>query len=531
MKGFMRALVVALIVAMSGCVSTPLQRDIDDHVATANQDATELVARAVDVKESYYVEHDEPYISAHAIGISKTADEPEFLRRNVTLRRQYPVTLQQVAEFLATGNSIPVAVTRDAIESAVTAAVDPLTQQLPPPQNAAAGQITPGAFYLQYEGTVKGLLDLVAARTANSWAYRAGKIVLYHRDTRTFHVEVIPGDSRLTSTITNVSGTSSDAGEAGARGGTEASSGQTTEMSVDLKLFDTVALTVQNMLSEGAKSTASPSTNTITVTDTPEVLDRIDAYIDELNARMTRLVSLHVRVYSVDIEDAENYAVNWEAIYRSMSGSIGVDALSLGNAPDDAQSIAVSVIDEGSNYAGSSLLLQALAKQGTVAVQTSVPVVTLSGQPVPVQIASQTSYLAKVETTLVQDAGALETITPGSVTTGFSLACLPVVLDNNDVLVQVQTTLSSLRQLREITADASGRGNRIEAPEVDSRDFMQRVRLKSNQTLVLAGFESDRFATDRRGIGSPKFQVAGGGTNAERKRTVLVVLVTPRVMG
>ena len=167
-----------------------------------------------------------------------------------------------------------------------------------------------------------------------------------------------------------------------------------------------------------------------------------------------------------------------------------------------------------------------VATQGTIAAKTSAGVATISGRPVPLQIADQVYFVNSSGATAVQNVGVQSTLSLGTVTTGTAMNLLPVILDNNDVLLQVSVDLSSNKGLRKVT---SGNAT-VEAPEIASRQFMQQVKLRSGSTLVMSGFEQESISSDQRGLGSPRFWFAGGGANSTKSHTILLILLTPKVV-
>ena len=545
----MNRLTIALIASLtllSGCATKTLktfERDQQGHLASATDDR----AGIANLQEGYLRRIDEVWVGDRSVTPATVGVEvmPDSIaQRQVSFRRQYPVTLQLVAEWISTHARVPVTVTADAASHAGETVVDPVAQLVgregtsrqnraaaAPAAGSAAAAPGDGAFYIQYDGSLRGLLDEVAARTGNSWAWRNGRAVLMHVDTRSFQIHAIPGRSTVEATVSNMTsaGGQSAGGDASSRmTQTSNESGQTTSVRTEIETFDTIAKSIEAMLSPKGKVFAAPATGTVSVTDVPAVLDRVGAFVRDLNQQMTRQVVVDVRVYAVDMEQNESYGIDWRLVWENVSSKYRlVTDLSAGPVDPDASSLNLSVIDNGSQFGGSQALLRALSAQGNVSIKSSAAVVTLSNQPAPVQIAEETTYLAESTTQLVANAGAAVSLTQGKVVTGFSMNVLPVVLDSNDVLLQLQMNLSTLRGLREI---ASG-DQRIEAPQIDARQFLQRVKLQSGSTLVLSGFEQDRINTDAKGIGKPTFTLAGGSRNGSRKNTVLVVTLTPKVLG
>jgi type IVB pilus formation R64 PilN family outer membrane protein len=106
------------------------------------------------------------------------------------------------------------------------------------------------------------------------------------------------------------------------------------------------------------------------------------------------------------------------------------------------------------------------------------------------------------------------------------MSILPHVLANGTVMLQFSTDISSLRGLRTVTSG----GSTIETPEMDTRNFLQRVSMKSNETLIISGFEQTDDNLDEQGVGQPKNMWLGGGYKAKSNREVIVILITPTTM-
>ena len=523
---FVGIVLASATVLLVGCLA-PLHRAVDRGVTEDARKAFVEVDRARDRNDALQ-DMGAIWVGGAPVAV-KTSTLPPALSNMVTFRSSSPVTLHQVAEFISTTVGVPVQVSPDAVEHAAIATVDP--------QAAALGNTTtPGAFSLQYEGTAHGLLDQLAARTGNSWAWRSGSVAIFHYDTRTFFVSSLPGRSTLNNSVGNKSqsggqGAGASGGEGGSGSQTQTSmlSGQTTTMESTVDSFDAIASAVKAMLSAGGRTAVSDATSSITVTDQPAVIDRVGEFIASLNDRLTRQVMVEVRVVSVELNENEVYGIDWSGVYQNIGDKIGYALNSTSQlAGDGVNNLNLAVINPTSPAFGSSVLLNALATQGNLSVKTSAMVGTLSGQPVPVQVGRETTYLASSETTQVALGAAQVSIKPGTVSTGFAMTLLPVVLDGDDILVQVAVSISTLRELRVVGSTAAN-GARIETPTIDSRQFMQRVKLRSGSTLVMSGFEQDSLQADSRGVGSPKFWALGGGTNSRRGRTVLVIILTPRL--
>ena len=280
------------------------------------------------------------------------------------------------------------------------------------------------------------------------------------------------------------------------------------------------------MLSHYGHVVSSPATGSITVTDTPDVLDRVAAFMRAQNASLSKQVLINVTVLSVSQSAQDSYGINWTAVYQALGTAFTITSVFPTTATNPV-SLAAQVITPNSRAAGTQAIISALSSQGKVRRKTSASITTLNNQPVPLQVATQQGYLASVSTTNTANVGSSTALVPGTVTTGFNMTLLPHILENSTVLLQFYTNISSLIQLRTVPA---GNGQSIQVPEVDTRNFLQRVSMKSGETLILSGYEGVNDDLAQRGVGAPQNYLLGGGFDGSRQREAIVILITPVAM-
>ncbi|WP_288463449.1 PilN family type IVB pilus formation outer membrane protein, partial [uncultured Pseudomonas sp.] len=289
---------------------------------------------------------------------------------------------------------------------------------------------------LAYSGRLSGLLDEVTARLGLAWRYspaeRAVRISYY--DTRVFDVYAFGDDQVIESTVRSGMNTSAGVGS-GTSGGTggssnsgvsgESGSSQSTTVRLKSSILADIQNNVKAMLSTApaGRSFLSTSTGTLTVTDRPEVLDRIQAYLDSTNRSISQQVLFNVKVFEVTLNDTDQLGVNWAAVYKSLSNKWN---LSLANVVPGISTSAISgsvgiVNTSSSALAGSNVIIQALAEQGRVSNVRSPSVTTLNLQPAPLQIGNVKGYVAASSTTNTASVGSSTALTPGTITSGFNM--------------------------------------------------------------------------------------------------------------
>lgn len=540
----------AMLILGTGC--TGLSQKIDANIEQASSRASVLVNETGRAVPGSANEGIPPVVHESGIWIGRAAMKlgakplPPIFYEPATFDRTV-ATLSELAERITLRSGIPVKVAPEALgmnavappqlaEGAASTLRPSMRMPLLPanpglrpaePSGGMNAMATPVRITYT-NGNFKGLLDTAVARFGVSWKYEDGIIRIFHTDSRTFQISAIPGDSSFTANV--VSGAASTGGvggvtgagpaAGGSAGGVSANNSQNTTVASRLSVYSSIENTVKAMLSPHGKVVASPATGAITVVDTPESLDQIATYIDNENKVLVRQVVINVTVLSVSLTDNDEYGIDWNLVYRTLRNEYGL-ANRFASSLDSA-AFSAGVVGN-SRFSGSTVVIDALSKQGKVRRQTTASVVTLNNQPVPVQVARQTSYLQSSQTSVIAQVGAVTTLTPGTVTAGFNMSILPHVLSNGTVMLQFSGDLSTLRQIRPVESN----GNKIETPELDTRNFLQRVAMRSNETLIISGFEQTDENLDNQGVGQPKNYLFGGGVKASSNKDAIVILITP----
>ncbi|CAK6500844.1 MULTISPECIES: PilN family type IVB pilus formation outer membrane protein [Serratia] len=462
----------------------------------------------------------------------------------VAINRPGSITLAEVSAFISKRCRLPVVVTPDA--QAILAPTGGKTEQISGPvpapdpnglvplaalgdSSARAALVVSGGTALRgvfWQGELGGLLDNVTTRLGLSWRYEQGRIAIFYLDTRTFPVMFM--DSKASFGSKTVSGTTSSMGATGDSSGGglsgDSNTSQATEMEIKSSLYEDVTNTIKSMLTPGT-GRMNLSAGVLTVTDTPRVLEQIGRYLEDRNKELNRQVVLNVQVYSVEKRTQDQYGIDWNAVFNS--GSVG---LSLTNAftgaASDALNGGVSILD--GKGAGTKAFIKALSEQANVSVMTEASSMTTNLSAVPIQVALQQDYASNVTTENTANVGSSSSITKSTITTGFNMTVLPFLMPQSPKMqLQFAINMSDDPTMRTFTSEKTS----VELMKTRLKTFTQRVIMQSGQTLVLSGYQSLNNTANRQGVGSFRFFGLGGGANGENNKTMLVILITPVILG
>lgn len=542
-KTVFMALVAAGIVTLTGCTDTRISKDTELRVDQSLVQAEQMARSAANPNNR--VSHvDGLWFGGKTIETVQPVILPTiFYKKTIVIDRVNPMTISEVAERVTMDTGIPVRIAKEVLTPAGMPGkpgTSPSMPGLPPLPGAASGMNNASHVRLNYNGPLAGLLDTVAARFNTHWKYKDGVIQIYNLDTRTFTLNAIPGDAQLQANIGNGSSGSSvsastaststpNAPTASASVSASGSSGtaQNTSFSSNLSVWGEVGASIKAMLSPQGAVVVSPASGTVTVTDTPEILDRVTSFMDRENRSLTRQVLINVRMATVSVNDGDQFGINWALVYKQLSNHFGFQLNNNFAVDTTASGFTVSVPSNASGQlaalGGSQAVLSALSQQAKVGQIIDNPVTTLNNQPASVLIGNNKGYLQSIQTNNTANVGSSTALVPGTISSGFNMNLLPHLLDNGTVLLQYSIGLVRFNKLDQVTSG----GNMIQTPDYDTDNLLQRVALHSGETLVLTGFQQTNDSVTRQGVGSPYNSLFGGGIVANKAHNIVVVMITP----
>jgi type IVB pilus formation R64 PilN family outer membrane protein len=548
------AISAAAMSLLSGCAT---YREAQSDIRATDTKSTELMKKGLELSSpaSAITMDNSVYIGGSMFKVSDADDLPGFMNESTRFVKPDPVTFPEIisrvseklgkrvtltsdaTEFLngtkgdesgSTGSGAP---HRGAVEvrpnigedSSKSAAMDPLAI-LNSVEFRAGG--LPGAditFTMDYTGTVKGLLDNLAFKSNLFWKWDNGEIVFYRRETRTYTLDALPGTNSFAASVS--SARDSDDAE----GGVKASSSHTTDLKYAPKgLYEEISNEIKTIISKDASFAISEQTGTVTVTDTPRNLDKVQQYILKQNGIINKQIGIRTEVYEVTRNDSDDYAMDLNMLY-SGSKKYGFSLINSGISDSNKGSnLGMTILNPNSNFADSKAMLNAISAKGSVQLTTSNSVYTVNGQPVPVQVADEIHYLKKISKTQATTEGQEPTyeLEPGMVMSGFSMSILPRITSTGEIMMQFAVDISKLNSLDSITVG----DEMIQLPNRSTKNFLQRVNIKSGQTLMLAGFERTESDTSGSGPGSSMLWPFGGKISGSKKKVQTVIVMTPYIM-
>ena len=507
------SLLLAAFVFLSGCAVKDGGAPTVQLVEAKRDQLAELSSS----KTVSIAEH--PYLGAKPIVRQTDGEDIPVLNASVTLKQKG--TLSEIAASLSTIAPLSAQVsdtdaddpqpTKQGSSSPDLPALDDLG--LPPLASMS------GLIDVSYTGSLRGLLDTISSLSGYGWDYDAktNRITFSAMQVRTYTIMAAPGVITYDSQVSNkskerTSGSSisgSSINSTVSSGDTSSQTSQVHTSKIEMDIWKEIETAVKGLLSKRGTVSINQAAGTVTVRDSYTRLRDVTAYIDSINARLSRQVAITVRVWALELTDASSAGLNLQALFEN--NDVSVVAGSLGDL-GSASTAAVSVVK--GKLKGSSGTIKALKEWGRATQLSSAGGLLMSNQPLPVQAIKRHAYLAGM-TLATSEYNQTSEITPGEVTTGFAMTIIPHILPDRRVILQYMVTLSALDSMEEIDREQVY----VQLPQVSTRSFAQRSKMKMGQTLVLAGFEQST-----QNLGN-SLGVLNTSRDANFSKTLLVVTI------
>ncbi len=412
---------------------------------------------------------------------------------------------------------------------------------------------------MNYSGSIKGALDLLATKTGYVYSIRGNSIYWMAFVTRTFDIAFMPGGTDYL--MGKPSGSS--AAQTSAPGGTgsgnsvsnyvssDSSDSEYSSLKGSLSIWRDLDTTIKQLMSKDGHVMVSESTTSVTVRDRPTNVELISQYIANLNKTLSKQVLVKVQVLEIQLENDFDFGINWQLIASAfnkspfvVNGNYGTPISITTFTPQPT--IAGSLIPApqfGLNPAQSGstnltpsyqILLNALNQQGKTSIVSEPRVMCLNNQVSVIRIVQQNGYAASVQNSTISAGGVSASgsstitsqITPGTVITGLTLYILPKIMQDS-VYLQVNADLSTNNNFGSFTSGSGAGSASIQLPNITEKHFNQRSKIKSGDTLILSGF---RQVTNRVAANQFIESQTLGGKASQQITTETIVLITPIIL-
>lgn len=529
MNALLRLSTAGLVCAMlAGCSLASRMREIGEAYAEtrhAIQQRQQKFGAAFDHATGSHAarlaaqEVDRPWLAGRALPLARDVALPSALRTDVPASLVFsggPIDLPAIARRIAAATDIPVYVRPDALL--------PAEAFLPRLGGAPTVPVTTLAS-IELEGGAQPLarlLDGIGARLGVLWRYHNDRIEFYRTETRAFNIAALALEASTQASLGLATG---DTGQG------FVSTSQTRLESGEHDAFAVMQARLEPFLSRSGVVVAQRgATASIVVTDTPQVLDAIEAYLDRENHAMLRRVRLVFEELTVDTHDMAEAAFDWSLVFASARAAAALAV----PGPVAAGAATFSTHAGTGPFGGSEAVIKALSQAGKVVRHSSMPLITLNRRPVTHAVRTTFSYIDSVETTALAGAPGVAlpsvSVSQREQTVGSLLTLVPDVQDDGQILLSLAYDNTVAQPLRSVTLGSPSSGPlQLQQIAIDGNGTVQQVSLRPGQPLVISGFNRLRHESSGRRLNPDAPLALGGSDKAGTQQLTTVIVITAQV--
>ena len=264
---------------------------------------------------------------------------------------------------------------------------------------------------LNHNNSFKHLLDNIASHYGLWWKYTftdTDKMILFYRmETKTYLIE------KSSEELNNQE---------------KLSSSHTQEDD-----WESITKTLELMIGKSAGNIKiSKSDGYITVITSPDIMRKIDIYIDEINRLSRQRIAIKINLYDIIVDSESKYGLEWNKLNDTINIPQLLDKVLLNRS---------SLINE-------KIILSALQKIGKTNHITGTTVYTINGKSVPATFSKEEAYIKEISTVTSENnaghAKAETKVITDVAKSGFFMNVRPKIINNNEILLYFSLNLSSV---------------------------------------------------------------------------------------
>ena len=282
------------------------------------------------------------------------------------------------------------------------------------------------------------------------------------------------------------------------------------------------------------KIIADESNNALIIVATAQDYVIVHKVIKQLDV-MPLQVLIDATIVEVTLEDSLKYGIKWFLGHKDLGGEGAASSGGLGNLFTDAATAAAVASSGGFGYAFISnsndvkAVLNASAAENNLNVIASPSLMVLNHEEASIRVGDEVPLLTSESTNTSGGVDNVVTNTIEQRQTGVKLTVKPRVNANGLVIMDIEQSVENV-----VRGIITGAGSNIDSPTIATREIKSSVAVHSGETIVLGGLIQEQDTFNKGGIPVlhkiPWIGPLFGETEKIKKKTELVVLITPRVV-
>lgn len=236
--------------------------------------------------------------------------------------------------------------------------------------------------------------------------------------------------------------------------------------------------------------------NRIIVTDIPTRIERVKALVEAFDVQVPQVL-IEAKIVEVRLGDSYRQGINWEKIGQNLGSFNTIRAAAPLAISPPVGAVSLSTLGLNSDDNQLDVVMDLLEKVGKTNLLSSPRITVLNGEEAKLAVATRQPFVSQ---TVVQTANSTNTADNVQfVDVGVTLKVQPRISHDDYVELRIKPEVSSSNQTVELEGVAPGSDTaftRTRIPVVTTQELETTVLVKSGTTLVIGGLIQDRQEKD-----------------------------------
>ncbi|MDY0222305.1 MAG: hypothetical protein RBR67_14310 [Desulfobacterium sp.] len=286
------------------------------------------------------------------------------------------------------------------------------------------------------------------------------------------------------------------------------------------------------VLSVIGRATVNSASGTIVVTDRPDILNRVEDILTQMQSSLKRQVIIEAKIMEVTLNHSHQYGMDWSAIRKGTRVPFDITSNMRADLPSGTGIFEFNISKIAGEY-DLTAMIDAISTQGDVNTISSPRINVINNQSATISIGRTIPYLDfQIENITAGDTVSYQAVpTVKRAQAGVSLGITPQISGDGVITLHVVPVITDQAGSQSFTYE----GTTWTVPILDTRTAGTIISAVDNETIVLGGLIQDT-STDNR----TKVPILGNipmvgkflfGNQAKKStKTELVILLTPRIV-
>lgn len=268
--------------------------------------------------------------------------------------------------------------------------------------------------------------------------------------------------------------------------------------------------------------TVNKQAGMILVKDFPEVLLQVAEFLENIEGSVQRQVFIQAKIIEITLNDDYKLGIDWSEV-SPLTISHSANTLLGDTALAGAANFTYGLANSSFN-----IVVDALSKQGQVAVLSSPKIATLNNQRAVIKVGTDDIFFKPEVSAATTTSAATVEYVPESITIGIILDVVPQINPNGQIMMSINTSITEKAGER-----TSPDGINV-VPILDVRESNNVVLSRHGQTIVIGGLMKTKKEVDDNSVpllgAIPYIGRAFHWDNETESKTELVIMLTPEIM-